>query len=156
MSRMTKTPSSRNAPLDRLALVHGAGLGRKLGSHAFVLAMLAACSSSGASVPDGSMPTCEQTIQRWSEELSNLERDLDRSCTSDDECVALSTNLACDEGAFVGGCPTAIVEARRAEAEAALSEARSRGCAEADPSCRSAPLCLLVDAACVDGVCTMR
>jgi hypothetical protein len=100
------------------------------------------------------MPTCEQTIQRW--EVSNVQRDLDRSCISDEECVALDTDLACDEGALVGGCPIAIVATRRAEAEAALSDAGSRGCAEADPRCRSAPLCLLVDAACVAGVCTMR
>ncbi|MCU0673253.1 MAG: hypothetical protein MUE69_10730 [Myxococcota bacterium] len=102
------------------------------------------------------MPTCEQAIQRWGEEVSNIQRDLDRSCTSDEECVALDTHLACDDGAFVGGCSIAIAEARRAEAEAALSDARSRGCADADPNCRSAPLCLLVEAACVEGVCTMR
>jgi hypothetical protein len=121
--------------------------------------LLCSCTS-GREAPGGDAgPTpsaCEETHRRWAEEVSEVWRGLDHACVSDDDCGLLTADLECPEGAFVGGCPRAITESRRAEAEAAVAAAIARQCVEADPDCRSAPLCQIVEAACVEGVCVTR
>lgn len=120
-----------------------------------VIVLLCACSSSPGGRDDGgsSAAACEQATYRWAEEVADAWLGLDHACVSDDDCVLLTTNLDCPDGAFIGLCQRAIAEARRGEAEAAVSEASARRCAEVDPDCRSSSQCLITDARCVEGVC---
>jgi hypothetical protein len=122
-----------------------------------VIALLGACTS-GRDATDGDAgpSACEETHRRWGEEVSEVWRGLDHDCVSNDDCGLLTANLDCPEGAFVGACPRAIAESRRADAAAALAEASARRCVEADPDCRSAPICRIVEARCVESVCVTR
>ncbi len=63
MSPVPKPSFSEHAPLDWFVVL-GAGLERIRGARAFVLAMLAACSSSDASVPDD---RCPRASRRFSD-----------------------------------------------------------------------------------------
>lgn len=123
-----------------------------------LIALLCACTSSSGGRDDGgsSAAACEQAYYRWVEDVADVWRGLDHACVSDDDCVLVSTDLDCPEGAVISLCQRAIAEARRGEAEMALSEASTQRCAEVDPDCRAGSVCVLVEASCVEGVCASR
>ncbi|MBX3247879.1 MAG: hypothetical protein KF901_11925 [Myxococcales bacterium] len=121
-------------------------------------AALGACDTTEHGPDSGTHFTCEQATYEWA--AIAAEASSGGVCTDDGDCILVSVDLDCDpssrEGAFVGSCPRAISAADEPAFEVRLGAAASEMCARIDPTCRSAPICLRVEAVCEAGICVTR
>lgn len=119
-------------------------------------------SSDGGDAGPGSRPdagpifmACELSTYAWYEEVAEVQGALDHRCETDDDCVFAPGDLDCGPGgAYIGECQMVVSAENREAFQADLASAAAAFCAEVDPECRSAPLCLERRAVCRSELCT--